>query len=61
MIIKYHDKMNKKAEAYSESCETSKTKRFGKIVNSLKLLTIFTKRSILDIWQASEYASEKIC
>ena len=32
-------------------------KRFAKIVNGYKLLTIFTKRSILDVWQGSEYAS----
>ena len=31
--------------------------RFAKIVNGYQLLTIFTKRSILDIWQGSEYAS----
>ena len=28
-----------------------------KIVNVYKLLTIFAKRSILDDWQGSEYAS----
>ena len=31
--------------------------RFEKIVNGLKPLTIFAKRSILDVWQGSGYAS----
>ena len=30
---------------------------FAKIVNGFQLLTIFAKRSILGIWQGSEYAS----
>ena len=37
-------------EAYSESCQKSKVK----LVQSL---TIFSKSSILDVWQGSEYAS----
>ena len=35
--------------AYSEPCQTSKMKRFPEIVNCFQPLTIFTKRSILDI------------
>ena len=31
-----------------------------KIVNGFQLLTIFTKRSILDVWQGSKYASENL-
>ena len=31
--------------------------RFEKIVEVFEPLTIFAKRSILDIWQRSEYAS----
>ena len=31
---------------------------FAKIVNDFYTLTVFTKRSILDIWQVSEYASD---
>ena len=31
--------------------------RFAKVVNGWKLLIIFAKRSILDVWQGSEYAS----
>ena len=30
--------------------------RFQKLVNGFKPLTIFSKRSILDAWQGSEYA-----
>ena len=32
-------------------------KRFAKIVNGIKALTIFAKCSILDVWHGSEYAS----
>ena len=31
--------------------------RFAKIVNDLKSLAILSKRSILGVWQGSEYAS----
>ena len=44
-------------EAYSEPCQTSKIVLFAKIVNEWKLLTIFEKCSILDVWQHSEYSS----
>ena len=43
-------------DTYSEPCETSKMERFVKIVNNFKPLTIFGKRSILDIWEDCEYA-----
>ena len=33
------------AEAYSETCQKSKMERFAKIVNGLKLPTVFVKRS----------------
>ena len=33
-------------------------KHFAKIVNRFQRLIIFTKLSILDIWQCSEYVSE---
>ena len=39
------------------TCQTSKMKCFAKIVNGWKPLTIFAKRSILDTYQGSEYAS----
>ena len=45
------------SEAYSEHCQTFKIERFEKIVEDFELLTIFAKRSILDVWQGSEYAS----
>ena len=44
-------------EEYSEPCETSEIGRFAEIVSVLNPLNIFTKRSILDVWQCSEYAS----
>ena len=47
--ISFH-RSRKKSEAYSEPCQTSKMKCFAKIINGLKLLTIFAKRSILDVW-----------
>ena len=37
--------------------EASNMELFAKIVNEWKLLTIFEKNSILDVWQGSEYAS----
>ena len=38
------------AEAHSEPCQESKVKLF-------QSLTIFSKSSILDVWQGSEYVS----
>ena len=36
---------------------TYKMERFGKIIEGFEPSTIFAERSILDIWQGSEYAS----
>ena len=33
-------------------------KRFAEKTRLYKLFTIFTKRSILDVWQGSEYATD---
>ena len=44
-------------QMYSEPCQTSKKELFAKTVNSWMPLNIFTKSSILDVWQGSEYAS----
>ena len=41
------------AEAYSETCQKSKTEHFTKMINGL---TMFAKRFILDAWKGSEYA-----
>ena len=46
------------SEANSESCQTSKTELFAKIVKNEKPITYFVKTSILDVWQGSEYTSE---
>ena len=45
------------SNAYLESCQTSKIKRFVKILIGWNLLTLFAKSSILDAWQGCEYAS----
>ena len=45
------------SEAYSEPYQTSKMERLAKIVKDFQVLTIFSKFSILDICQGSEYAS----
>ena len=42
-------------ETYSESCQTSKMDCFGKIVNGFYKFTGFGKRSVLDVWQCSQY------
>ena len=43
--------------SYSETCQTCKMEYFAKIVNGFETLTIFAKRSVLDVWQGFEYAS----
>ena len=47
-------------EVYSEPCQTSKIEHFVKIVNDFQPLSIFAKRSILDIWEGCEYAYVKM-
>ena len=37
-------------EAYSEAFQTSKMELFAKIVNEWKLLVVFKKNIILDVW-----------
>ena len=46
--------------AYSELCQTLKMELVTKVDNIFKPLTIFAKRSILDIWQGSDYVSENV-
>ena len=45
------------SETYSEPCQTSRMRNFGKIVNGLKSVTVFSKIIILDLWQGSGYTS----
>ena len=45
------------SETHSESSQTSKMERFAKIVNGL---TIFAKRSVLDVGQGSECACRSL-
>ena len=51
-------------EAYSEPCQRSKMEHFAKhaevwLSNFIEIhtFTCFVKRSILDVWQGSEYTS----
>ena len=53
------DSCIKLTEAYPEPCQTSKKKRFAKVVNGKKPLTIFTKPSILNVWHVSEYTRDQ--
>ena len=46
-------------EAFSVSCKTSEMEHFAKLINGWKPLIIFTKRSILVVWQSSEYVFVK--
>ena len=45
------------SEAYSEHCQIFKMERFEKKIEGFEPLIIFAKRSILNFWQGSEYAS----
>ena len=47
------------AETYSEPSQITKIERFVKIVDGSEPLTIFAKRSILEVWQGSGQAYEK--
>ena len=45
-------------DTYSGPCQTSKMVHFAAIINNWKLLPIFAKYSILNVWQGSEYTSD---
>ena len=50
------DKKKKElSETYSESCQVYTMKLFAKVVNGFHQNIIFTKNSIIDIWQSSRY------
>ena len=56
--VRYSTRMMYSATgAYSEICQTSEMERFAKIISGFYSLTFFTKRSILDVWHGSAYAS----
>ena len=44
------------SEACSKSCQICKIDCSTKVVNRWKLLTIFIKGTILDVWQGPKYA-----
>ena len=46
-------------ETYLEPCQISKMECFAKIINGFQPLTIFARRSILDVRQGSMYFSVK--
>ena len=48
-----------KAKECSEPCQAYRIVHFAKIINTCKLLTIFAKYSILEVWQGSEYTCSK--
>ena len=41
-------------QAYPESSQTSEMKLFAKLTNGQKLLAIFAKNFIIDVWLGSE-------
>ena len=43
------------SDRYSEPCQTSKIERFARTTNGWKPLTTFSKRSIIKVWQGSQY------
>ena len=45
-------------DTFSELSQTSKMEHFAKLVNGIQPLTIFTKRSILDVSQGYDYTSD---
>ena len=47
-----------KSEAYEESCLSSRMECFMEMFNGLIFLSISAKRSVLDVWQSSEYTVE---
>ena len=53
-------KLSLGSETNSESCQTSKMELFAKIVKNEMPFTMFVKTYIVDVWQASEYASELV-
>ena len=51
-------KLGKRSEPYFQSSNASNMDLFAKKIDGWKLLTIFAKSSILDVWRNSDYASE---
>ena len=49
ILKKYQNIMWESPEAYSEPWETSKIAHFAKIINGFESVSIFAKRSILDV------------
>ena len=56
----YSDTLPYLPQTYSEQCQTYKMECFANIDNDFQPLTIFAKRSILGVWEDSEYTSVHI-
>ena len=54
-----HISNQQETEAYSELNQTSTIELFAKIINGFQLSALNYFRSIVDVWQSSEYFSEK--
>ena len=54
LVLDICEPFKRQSEAYSEPCWASDMEFFVIIINIWKPLTIFTKCSILDVWQGSE-------
>ena len=60
VFFKFRSKVKELSEAYSESCQVYTMKLFAKVVNGFHQNIIFTKNSIIDIWQSSRYVSVEL-
>ena len=56
LLIKFPLTDSSQMRIQKEPCAVSKMERFAKTSNGFKPTTILLKRSILDVWQGSEYA-----
>ena len=53
------EKIQLKTQVYSEPCQLSKIGHSAENVAGVKVLIVFAKTSMLDIWQGSEYTSNE--
>ena len=56
LLVNHHIQQKNRTEAW-KPCPTPKMELLAKIVNGWKMLTIFSKHSILSVWKSSEYAT----
>ena len=53
------EKIQLKTQVHSETCQLSKIGHSAENVAGVKVLIVFAKTSMLDIWQGSEYTSNE--